>query len=168
MTSRIEKISVSPRATRMYTTARPKPLSVAWISTSIDRLFLLQRRGDHLGDVDDLARADFADDEGVQELPVDAVGLLAADHERAPHRFEPLLGEHLQHLVGLHAARPLHGLREDVERRVVRDGDDAGHLTVALLVGLAELANGAVDVIALDVDVGGAPHALRRLDAGHA
>src|SRR3954465_9226 len=132
MTSRIEKISVRPRATRMYTTASPKPLSVAWIRTSIDRLFLLQRRGDHLSDVDDLACADLADDERVQELTVDAVGLLAADHERPPHRLEPLLGEHLEHAVGVDAAGALHGLGEDVERRVVRDGDDAGHLAVPL------------------------------------
>src|SRR5947208_13695116 len=141
----------------------PKPLSAAWRSSSMALLRLLQSRGEHLGEVHDLALPYFADDERVQELPVDAVGLLAADHQRPPHRLEPLLGEHLQNAVGLDAPSALHGLSEDVEGREVRHGDDAGHLAVSLLVGLAELADGAVDVLALDVDVRRAPHAFGRL-----
>src|SRR5260370_9880906 len=143
--------------------ASPKPFSSAWTSRSMgmgseasvaggtepqpvpagsDPLFLLQCGRQHLGDIDHLTLSHFADDQRIEELPLDAVRLLAAQAEWPPDRLELLLRQDGQHPVGVDAARLLHGLREHVESRVVDHRNDAGHLPIALLVRLAELPDG--------------------------
>src|SRR5438093_1561131 len=83
--------------------ASPSPLTSAWTRSSIDTgrsrpSLLLQRGRQHLGDVDHLAVADLADDHRVEELPVDAVRVLAAEDQPAPHGVEGLLGQRGQDL----------------------------------------------------------------------
>src|SRR5882672_8425512 len=126
MISRIEKISVRPRATSTYAIASPKPFSKAWTRRLSDiappalgamsppradatsregsRLLLESDRRD-LGQVDELAVADLRDNNRVQELTVDPVGVLAADHHRAPDRLVRPARERGQHLVGVQGPR---------------------------------------------------------------
>src|SRR5260370_33133185 len=78
-------------------------------------LFLLQRCGKHLGEVHDLAPADFADDQRGEKLPVDGIGLLAADDQGSPHRLAALPGRAVQDLAGPNAADAPRGLRHETE-----------------------------------------------------
>src|SRR5262245_8180367 len=92
-----------------------------------------------LVDVDDAAISDLRDDHGIKELPIDAVGILTADDERALYRREGPLSDSIEHGFGVDRSSLLDSFRQHVNRNVVGDDARTGWLVKLLLICLSKL-----------------------------